>query len=189
MPYHHDSLVAKFNGDSCSGHKSPNMTDRWIPQPYGQGWATYLWRGGWDCDHSSLQSQSWAQRGQGWPYCSSAHNQTWSICRTRRGGQWNKLPRSGVFSYWRPHKSNSCSKDHSHTGVSWRNPTHPEAELATGSEDPVMDLLCDMNMYQDAAIEYKNAYKALKDRYSEQASWMQEACAALFTVENNASQR
>ena len=66
---------------------------------------------------------------------------------------------------------------------------HPEAELATGSEDPMMDLLNDAKMYPDAAVEYKNAYKALEGRFSEQVHLMQEASAALLAAENHASQR
>ena len=56
-------------------------------------------------------------------------------------------------------------------------------------EDPVDDILQDAKLYQDATIEYQNAYQALKQKYSEQAHLMEEASGALFAAESQASQK
>ena len=51
------------------------------------------------------------------------------------------------------------------------------------------DILQDAKLYQDAAIEYWNAYEALEQKYSEQANLMEEASGALFAAESQASQK
>ena len=56
-------------------------------------------------------------------------------------------------------------------------------------EDPVDDILQDAKLYQDATIEYWNAYQALKQKYSKQAHLMEEASGALFAAESQASQK
>ena len=67
--------------------------------------------------------------------------------------------------------------------------THPEVLQDTGVEDPVDDILQDAKLYQDAAIEYCNAYQALEQKYSEQVQLMEEASGALLTAESQASQK
>ena len=56
-------------------------------------------------------------------------------------------------------------------------------------EDPVNDILEDVKLYQDAAIEYCNAYEALEQKYMEQVCLMEEASGALFAAETQASQK
>ena len=46
-----------------------------------------------------------------------------------------------------------------------------------------------MSSYQDATIEYHNAYKVLEQKYAEQAHLMEEASGALFAAETQASQK
>ena len=59
----------------------------------------------------------------------------------------------------------------------------------TEVEDPGDDILRDTKLYQDATIEYRNAYQALEQRYSEQAQLMEEASGALSAAEFQASQK
>ena len=55
-------------------------------------------------------------------------------------------------------------------------------------EDPE-DMLHDVKLYQDAAIEYCDAYQALERKYSEQAWLMEEASGALTAAEVQTSQK
>ena len=51
------------------------------------------------------------------------------------------------------------------------------------------NLIEDAKFYQDAAIEYQNAYETLQYRYAQQACLMEEASGALHAAEGQASQR
>ena len=67
--------------------------------------------------------------------------------------------------------------------------TYPEVPQDTGVEDPGDDILQDAKLYEDAAIEYCNAYQALEQKYSEWVWLMEEAYGALFAAESQASQK
>ena len=56
-------------------------------------------------------------------------------------------------------------------------------------KDPVNDILEDVKLYQDAAIEYCNSYEVLEWKYVEQACLMEEASGVLFAAETQASQK
>ena len=68
-------------------------------------------------------------------------------------------------------------------------PTLPEVSRTTDVEDPGNDILQDVKLYQDVAIEYHNAYEMLEWKYVEQACLMKEASGALFAVKTQASQK
>ena len=67
--------------------------------------------------------------------------------------------------------------------------THPEVPQVAGVEDPVDDILQDAKIYQDATIEYQNAYQTLKQKYSKQVCLMEEASGAFSAAESQASQK
>ena len=69
-----------------------------------------------------------------------------------------------------------------------KDPTNPEVSHDMEVEDPE-DMLHDAKLYQDAAIEYCNAYQALERKYSEQAWLMEEASGALTAAEFQTSQK
>ena len=65
-----------------------------------------------------------------------------------------------------------------------KTPTAPDQH-----EEGPGDMLQDVKLYQDAAIEYHDAYQALKKKYSEQAWLMEEASGALTAAGIQASQK
>ena len=65
-----------------------------------------------------------------------------------------------------------------------KTPTAPEQH----EEDPE-DMLHDVKLYQDAEIEYRDAYQALKKKYSEQARLTEKASGSLTAAGIQASQK
>ena len=70
-----------------------------------------------------------------------------------------------------------------------QDPTLLEVPGTTGVEGPENDILEDVKLYQDVAIEYCNAYEMLKHKYTEQACLMEEASGALLAAETQASEK
>ena len=89
------------------------------------------------------------------------------------------VPLQDLVSQIAARKNAPASKSHQ------QDSTHPEVPHDTGVEDPGDDILQDVKLYQDAAIEYCNAYQALEQKYSEQAWLMEEASGALTAAETH----